>query len=426
MSFVSYPPLFVHQFSHAFVDFRNIRDDYADYFLNSVLATKAQRQMAIKLRDRFPHYGPHLWGLTSSDSAAGYVDWGGPHPCDRVDGTVVPCAAAGSIPFLPDEAIATVRFMHDAYAQHGVWRRYGLVDAFNPQTGWVATDAIGIDVGITLLMIENHRSGFVWNKLMPHPALQRALTAAGFRRYEPEQDDAGRLLAMTSVFPSDTNLHKLAARKALDVPRTASDGLTDVGELSWQQLDLGDALEIGRAVAGHLVAARFFFAWSDDALHLRVDVDDNRLALDPNAAKHDAVEVYLDPQNDGLLWGDPADLQFAFRPSLEPAATTVLDTFGQRTNVTGRVEPTESGYRVTTAIPFEALSIKPQPGASLGASVAVRSVDPQSQTPLKLNWSWLPHVQRVYLGELRLSDQPLAVGSPAPAAEADPATPPAP
>jgi hypothetical protein len=177
---MSYPPLFVHQFSHAWVDFRNKRDDYADYWTNSVFATRAHRAMFNQLADRFPLYSDMLWGVTSSDSANGYTAWGGPDPSPHIDGTVVPCAAAGSIPFKPDECIAAVRHMYDTYG-HKLWKKYGLADAFNPHTGWVANDVIGIDVGITMLMIENHRSGFVWRQFMANPEINRAMLTAGFR-----------------------------------------------------------------------------------------------------------------------------------------------------------------------------------------------------------------------------------------------------
>ncbi len=178
--FMSYPPLFVHQFSHAWVDFRGKRDNYADYWTNSIVATRAHRAMFAELNDRFPHYSNMLWGLTSSDSANGYTAWGGPDPSPHIDGTVVPCAAAGSIPFKPQECIAAVRHMYDAYGSK-IWKRYGLADAFNPHTGWVAKDVIGIDVGITILMIENERSGFVWNQFMANPEIKRAMATASFR-----------------------------------------------------------------------------------------------------------------------------------------------------------------------------------------------------------------------------------------------------
>lgn len=185
--FMSYPPLFVHQFSHAWINFKDKRDKYADYWTNSVFATQAHRAMFSGLTEQFPKYGEMLWGLTSSDSATGYTAWGGPDPSPHIDGTIVPCAAAGSIPFAPEECIAAVKHMMDHYgptADQGgmnLWRHYGLADAFNPHTNWVANDVIGIDVGITMLMIENQRSGFVWRQFMANPEVNRAMLTAGFR-----------------------------------------------------------------------------------------------------------------------------------------------------------------------------------------------------------------------------------------------------
>jgi hypothetical protein len=180
--FIEGPQLFIHQFTHAYVDFRFLRDGYADYFHNSILASLAQRQFCIDLRDEFPSWGERLWGITSSDSIDGYKAWGGPPRTEEsssLDGTIVPCAAAGSVPFVPGEAMTTLRYMRTAYGDK-IWSRYGFVDAFNPETGWVDSDVIGIDLGITLLQAENARTGFVWAVFMQAPEVQRALTRAGF------------------------------------------------------------------------------------------------------------------------------------------------------------------------------------------------------------------------------------------------------
>ena len=102
-------PIFIHQYSHAWFDFRNRRDTHADYYENSVIATKAHKQFCIDLRDRYPHFGEEMWGITASDSAKGYRAWGGPPEHGGVDGTLVPCAAAGSLPFLPKDTIRVLR-----------------------------------------------------------------------------------------------------------------------------------------------------------------------------------------------------------------------------------------------------------------------------------------------------------------------------
>lgn len=416
MQFLSYPPLFIHQFSHAWIDFRGIRDDYADYWLNSVLATRAQRIMAIRLAQQFPHYGENLWGVTSSDSATGYTDWGGMELWSRVDGTVVPCAAAGSIPFLPTETIAAVRFMYDQYKDKA-WTYYGLVDAFNPQTGWYAQDVIGIDVGITLVMIENYRSGFVWKQMSASPYIQRALEVAGFRRYEPPPGEA----RLTSMFPrSHEPGRRPSTSRAITVPRREAVEQQGDADRDWQPLTLKDA-QLGDPNAGeHLVAARFLFTWDDQALHLKVDVEDEHVAgvaapdqlaqwqpgqapPTPLSVAGDQVQVYIDPQNDGLAWGDPADFQFGFS-----IPNQVWEWFGQRQGAQARVIPTDTGYTVEAAIPFALLNLTPEPGQKLSASVAVRSNDPQTNRPLKLNWAWQPKVQRVYLGQLELAGPAVA------------------
>jgi len=171
-------PIFIHQYSHAWFDFRDRRDRYADYFENSAVATKAHKQFCIDLRERYPHFGEDMWGITASDSVKGYRAWGGPPEHGGVDGTLVPCAAAGSLPFLP---IDTIRVLRNMREQHGerIWKRYGFIDAFNPQTEWYAPDVIGIDVGISMVMAENVRSGLVWRTFRKNPEVQRAMKLIG-------------------------------------------------------------------------------------------------------------------------------------------------------------------------------------------------------------------------------------------------------
>lgn len=176
------PPLFVNQFPQAFVDLRGRRDASVDFFQNTRLATLAQRQFSLDLRSEFPAWGENLWGLTASDSATGYKAWGGPPRTLRynaLDGTVVPCAAAGSLPFAPKETLAVLHHLRTIYGDR-LWQRYGFVDAFNPQTGWVNPDVIGIDVGISVLQAENLRTGLIWRLFMQSPEAKLSLAKAGF------------------------------------------------------------------------------------------------------------------------------------------------------------------------------------------------------------------------------------------------------
>ena len=176
-------PLFTHQYSHAWVDFRGRRETwypYVDYFENSVKATRAHREFCLSLADEFPGYTENVWGITASDSARGYVAWGGPPRHQRIDGTVVPCAAGGSLMFTPDISLAALRTMREKFGDR-VYGRYGFVDAFNPNNNWTNPDVIGIDVGITLLSAENLRTGNVWRWFMRNHEIPRAMDLVGLK-----------------------------------------------------------------------------------------------------------------------------------------------------------------------------------------------------------------------------------------------------
>jgi hypothetical protein len=172
-------PLFTHQYSHAWFDFLNQKDNFADYFQNSITATTAHRLFCIALGTQFSDYSQNLWGITSSDSKNGYAAWGGPPAAGPIDGTVVPCATAGSLPFLFPQTIGVLRWIRGHYPQ--AWQRYGFVDAFNPLTGWYDSDVIGIDVGISVLMAENQRTQFVWNTFKKDSAARDGMALAGFQ-----------------------------------------------------------------------------------------------------------------------------------------------------------------------------------------------------------------------------------------------------
>lgn len=173
-------PLFVHQFPQAYIDFRERRDGFADYYRNSQLATLAQRQFCTDLRPEFPTWSENLWGVTASDSATGYKNWGGPPrttQTNALDGTIVPCATAGSLPFEPAATLTVLHHLKDAYGNR-IWRRYGFVDAFNPGTGWVNPDVIAIDQGISLVQAENLRTGLIQRLFMQSHEAQEALAKA--------------------------------------------------------------------------------------------------------------------------------------------------------------------------------------------------------------------------------------------------------
>lgn len=196
-------PLFTHQYSHAWVDFRDRRESwypYTDYFANSVAATRAHRAFCINLSDEFKSYSENMWGITASDSIKGYVAWGGPPRDPAIDGTIVPSAAGGSLQFTPDISLATLRTMKEKYGER-IYGRYAFTDAFNPLTGWVGPDVISINVGIILLSAENLRTGNVWRWFMRNPEIPRAMRLVGLRagmRAEGERVNRRMITALNS------------------------------------------------------------------------------------------------------------------------------------------------------------------------------------------------------------------------------------
>lgn len=175
-------PLFVHQYSHVYFDFRGVKDTvspFAELFSNSIAATYAHRQFCVDISTRFSSYGPDMWGITASDFKGGYVAWGGPPFHPAIDGSVVPCAAGGSLMFTPEISLPALMAMKDRFPK--AWGRYGFADAFNPKEDWYAKDVLGIDAGIMLLSAENLRTGGVWKWFMANPESLRALERAGLK-----------------------------------------------------------------------------------------------------------------------------------------------------------------------------------------------------------------------------------------------------
>lgn len=177
--------LFVYQFSHAFIDFRNKKDRRGiDWFENSVRASKANRQYCIDNPLGLKTYGENAWGMTACETPGGYTGAMGALPCFgnkqiHPDGTIPPCGAIGSIVFTPEESINAMKF----YAQdERLWGEYGFIDAYNLDVTpeWFSDVVIGIDKGISILMIENYRSGLIWNLMNKNKYIQKAFELLEF------------------------------------------------------------------------------------------------------------------------------------------------------------------------------------------------------------------------------------------------------
>ncbi len=200
---VNFGPLFGHQYSHMFIDYRGIKDAFMnekgiDYFENSRRATYANRQYCISNPGGWIGYGANIWGLTACDgpgnelksnpniSFMGYSARGAAQWYTQDDGTIAPTAAGGSIPFAPEICIAALKEMNKKFGNK-LYGKYGFKDAFNSSIinkdgtqGWIDNDYIGIDQGPIVIQIENYRNGFVWELMKKNPYIIEGLKKAGF------------------------------------------------------------------------------------------------------------------------------------------------------------------------------------------------------------------------------------------------------
>ena len=169
-------PIFTHQYSHAWYDFRNKHDRYTNFLENSITATRAHKAFCLSMPQ---WYSEDYWGISASDYQGGYTAWGGPPKQGPIDGTVVPNASAGSLAFVPVDCLHVLRAMKNKWGAKA-WGRYGFVDAFHPAANWYDPDVLGIDQGISVIMAENLRSGLIWETFMRNPEAVLAMKKAGF------------------------------------------------------------------------------------------------------------------------------------------------------------------------------------------------------------------------------------------------------
>ena len=184
--------LFTYQFSHAYLDFRKLDDQGINFFENSREATLANREYSLSFSGQHKGYSESSWGLSSSVGPGGYKAYGGKPGGGIQDGTNAPYAALSSIVFTPELSTAAARFFYGEY-QKDLYGNFGFKDAFNLDKGWWSTEYLGIDQGITLLMLENYlNSESVWGKFMTLPAIKKwiELTGLNSRSASTEKNSA--------------------------------------------------------------------------------------------------------------------------------------------------------------------------------------------------------------------------------------------
>jgi hypothetical protein len=387
-------PLFTHQYSHFFVDFRGITDGVADYWASSVGAAMAHRQFAIDQSASHKGYGPNSWGFTACDGPGGYKAYSGPPGRIIHDGTIAPTAALGSYQFTPDYSYEAMKHLR---AVPGLWGLHGFADAYNLDRNWIATDAIGIDQGAIAISIENARSGLIWRLFSERPEIKKAMAAIGFRP---------GTVAMTPTMATPVVARTLAERPRVEIPFAhAKPAIDGVREAAW---DAAATIRLDRKVieSGAIdddddASADIRVLWDAEALYIFAEVADNEVITrqrEKEIFRDDLLELYINPRNKGLVWGDPDDFQIGLSPDGEGAAWAWFQNLDPRTRgLKMKSTRHERGYVIEVAIPWSFLKIRPRADVVFGFSPAIHDIDTTGSPEAKMNWFFID--PGIHIGE---------------------------
>lgn len=400
-------PVFVYLFSHAWIDFRDRKDEYANYWENSGNAVKSNWQFCLDSSEKYPWYGK-LWGLTASDGPGGYRAYGadfGNH-----DGTIAPYGILSSVVFMPEESLLSTRYMLSEYGER-IWTKYGFVSAFNPGKNWFSSDSIGIDQGILFLMIENYRTGSVWKAFMENKNIKKSMMLAGFKD-SAEPTDYESLVVLARG--------KKDVRRLKDAYASKPEGTITIDGIlnEWNdshpiEITQEDSPEFGKATSKNDLSAMAYFMWDDEYLYFAVRVKDDIIianSVNENIYKEDCVELYIDPDYDLFVWGSKKDYQIGVAPRSIKGSSQVWSWFHEgnpgdnvRVAVRFNEQYRKGEYTIEGAVRWDYLHVVPERGKVLGMSVAVHDIDNDGSPETKLNWSF-NKFDSVMLGSLELTD----------------------
>lgn len=246
-------PLFFTHYSFLGFDPRNKKDNFCNYFIQNRNQTLINRAYCIANPRNFVGYDSLNWGLTASDNPWGYAAH---EPSVNDNGTIAPTAALSSMPYTPFESIATLKHFYRRYFNQ-LWGTYGFKDAFNLSQNWFANSYIAIDQGPIIVMIENYRTGLLWNLFMSNPEIQAAIDSIGF---VPDS-------TQTSVELNQETLHKFISVQ--NYPNPFNDNTTiefEINEPAKVKISIYDLLgrEIKVILKEYLSSGKFKFHWTPE------------------------------------------------------------------------------------------------------------------------------------------------------------------
>lgn len=376
--------LFAYLLPLAWFDLRGRRDAYLDYWTNAKTAILANRQFCQNHAREFRTYREGFWGLSAALGPNGYVAYGAAPGVVKHDGTVAPHIVAAAYPWVPELALSTLRRMERRMPK--AWTRYGFGDAVNLDRRFACPHTIALDQGLLLILIENARTGLIWELFMQHPVAQRALAQAGFV--------SGNLAEPIPPVIVPGNPQAAMAIPMVDHAVTVDGDLSE-----WIRQE---AIELSPEQQRHLeqgvirdaadASVVLYLGWADTTLYAAGIVTDDELVVNQRDAEiyqDDCLEIFADLDNDGYWFnGNPHDVQFGLAPG-GPDGVPQIWAWGaikQRPqDVRVAVQRQERSWRFELAIPRSRL-----PGLSVERpvrfSVAYHDRDLDGKDG-KLHWS---------------------------------------
>lgn len=407
--YVSDGGLFQYLFPLAWLDLRDKHDKYADYWQNAVKAVRTNKIYCLYNSDSFATYREGFWGLSACLSPGGYRNFGAKPGRNKHDGTVAPYAVAGSIPLDPQAAIKDYKLMYERMT--AAIGKYGLTDAFNVDRKWASPYYISIDQGLTLLMIENYRSGLIWKYFMQNAYVKKGLEAAGFTA--GRQDEPSKAACRIGN-PDDTVIVE-----RLDKNIKIDGKLSDWKGAGGAQITLTSKdnknveITIGHVKNDSDLSGDFLLGHDDDYLYIGGRIRDDTIVTAERNEKiyeDDCIEVFFDTNNDGYYFnGNPYDYQLGvapYGPGRKPQAWAWGYINKSPDNILYAAKLKADGYIIEARIPFnEIKDFGPERNKSVRFTISVHDRDADGKAK-KLTWSIDNSSQpgKMLLGTLKLSE----------------------
>lgn len=396
--------MFVYTYSHCWVDYRNKHDQYGDYWKNAQTAIKSNILFCRNNADKYRTYREGYWGISACDGPRAYAGYGAVYGMH--DGTIPPYSMCAAVPYIPETAIPTIRKLLREYGPR-VWGPYGFVSAFNLDQNWFAVEHIGIDMGVTMLMIENYRTGFVWKYFMRNPYIQEGMKKAGFKNGTKELDFA---------YLQDLQRKREKTEEARSMNAAKMTPQVD-GDLSeWKgkliTYDSKKDLEFGEILSPEDLEGWFGMSWDSGNLYFAAEITDDKMLATENPAeiyRGDCIELYLDTKTKGknFAWGDKEYYQIGLAPGCSlgrPIAYAWFQNGEQPGSIKMASKKTAKGYTIEVAIAAKFLNFELAAGKEIGMSPALHDLDKTEGGDKKLQWWFRKMAGRIQLGMVKLTE----------------------